>query len=350
MRAAVYHGIGTIKLECRDVPTIREDELLIKVRAASICGTDLKIQRIGHFKIPDPANVVLGHEVSGEIVQVGAYVSGWKVSQRVAVVPNIGCQKCEMCRRGYNNMCPDYEAFGISIDGGFEEYMRVPAIALSGGNIVAVPDGMSWEEAAVVEPLSCCFNAWKGLEVTPEDTVLVIGPGPIGACFVQLAKSYGAKQIIMVGRRESRLREAERFGADILIDSSKVDVLTEVMRITKGRGVDVVVTAASTPDLQPLSIQCLARHGRVNFFGGLKKGTLVELDTNRIHYWGLKVLGTTGSSVEDYDRSMRYVADGQVNVKDIISHRFALSEVNAAFDFARLGEGMKTVILPGEAA
>jgi len=123
----------------------------------------------------------------------------------------------------------------------------------------------------VIEPLSCCYNAFKGLQVTPEDTVLIIGPGPIGACFVQLAKTWGARQVIAVGRRESRLREIEKFGADVLIDSSQVDVLAEVQRITKGRGVDVVVTAASSPELQPLSVPAPGTHGRVNFFGGLKK-------------------------------------------------------------------------------
>lgn len=345
MKAAVFHAPGRIALEERPVHAIADDEMLVRPQAASICGTDLRIFGGGHFKIREGESRVLGHELAGTIVGVGKLVSGWRVGQRVAFTPNIGCGGCEMCRQGYNNMCPDYEAFGISLDGSFQERMRVPAIAIAGHNVFEVPDHLSFDEAAVIEPLSCCYNAFKGLDVTPEDTVLVIGPGPIGACFVQLARVWGAKKVFVVGRRQSRLAEIEKFGADVLIDSSKVEVLAEVMTLTGGRGVDVVITAASSPELQPLAVQLLATHGRVNFFGGLKKGTQVEIDTNRVHYRGLKLLGTTGSSNEDYFRSMRLVADGRINVRDIVSHRFALDEIGAAFAFAQSGQGMKTLVV-----
>jgi threonine dehydrogenase-like Zn-dependent dehydrogenase len=346
LKAAVYRAPGVIAVEERDVPRIRDDEILVKIRAASICGTDLRIYSGGHFKIDPGVSRVLGHELAGEIVAVGSYVSGWTVGQRVSVAPNVGCGRCEMCRQGHNNMCVDYEAFGITFDGGFEQHMRVPAAAIYEGNLFEVPDSLTWEEAAVIEPLSCCYNAWKGLKVTPEDTVLIIGPGSIGVCFLQLAKTWGAKKVIMVGRRDSRLAEVERFGADVLINSTKTDVAREVERITGGRGVDVVITAASAPELQSLAIHLLARHGRVNFFAGLQRGTKVELDTNRLHYWGLQVFGTTGSSINDYHRALRLVEDRLVNVGDIISHRFSIDEAPDAFRFALSGQGMKSVVLP----
>lgn len=345
MKAAVFHGPGVIALEQRDVYDVGDDEILLRTHAASICGTDLRIYGGGHFKIPQGASRVLGHEVAGTIAKVGRLVSGWRVGQRISLTPNIGCGRCEMCRQGYNNMCPDYEAFGISLDGGFQEYIRIPAIAIQGNNLFEIPSDLSFEEAALVEPLSCCYNAWKGLTVTPEESVLIIGPGPIGACFVQLAKLWGARKVIVVGRRESRLREIERFRPDVLIDSSQSDVRSEVMRATDGRGVDVAITAASSPELQPLAIELLARHGRVNFFGGLPRGSRVELDTNRVHYWGLKLLGTTGSSNEDYFRSLRLVAQGQIDVKSIVSHRYALDEAPVAFEFAKSGRGMKTLVV-----
>jgi threonine dehydrogenase-like Zn-dependent dehydrogenase len=242
-------------------------------------------------------------------------------------------------------MCPDYEAFGISVDGGFQEQMRVPAIAIRGGNVFEIPETLSFEEAAVVEPLSCCYNAFKGLSVTPEDTLLIIGPGPIGACFVQLGRRWGAKKVIVAGLTDDRLRAIEKFGADITINTSVKDLKSEIERITKGRGVDIIVTAASAPELQPLSIELLATHGRVNFFGGLPKGMTVPLDTNRVHYRGLTLTGTTGSSNEDYARSLRLVADGQINVRDIVSHRFALPEIGKAFETAIGGAAMKTMIV-----
>lgn len=345
MRAAVYRAPGDIVLEEREDLPPGDDEILVDVKAASLCGTDVRIFKSGHFKIPTPTRRVLGHEVAGVVSAVGRLVHGFREGMRVSFTPNIGCGRCEMCRQGYNNMCPDYEAFGISIDGGLQERMRVPAMAIRGGNVFEIPDALSFEEAAVVEPLSCCYNAWKGLRVTPEDTVLVIGPGPIGACFVQLARTWGARRVFVAGRNDARLREIERFGADALVNTTRTDLAAEIGRLTRGRGVDVVVTAASAPELQPLAVELLATHGRVNFFGGLPKGTTVPIDTNHVHYRGLTLTGTTGSSNEDYDRSLRLAAEGQINLRDLVSHRFALPDIARAFETAMSGTAMKTMVV-----
>ncbi len=348
MKAAVFKGVGRVELEDRDRPEICADELLIKVRSAALCGTDLKIVRGGHFRVGENETRVLGHEVAGDIVEVGSQVSGWQVGQRVSVVPNIGCGQCDMCRKGLNNMCPDYDAFGINIDGGFQQYMVVTAEALHGGNLFEIPEGMDYEAATLVEPLSCCFNGWKDLQVTPEDRVLVLGTGPIAGFFLQLARAYGARQVIVVGRRDGRLDEIADLGATDTVNSSAVDPREAVLSLTDGYGVDVAVTCAPAPELQSLAMSLLARHGRINFFSGLNKGTLVELDTNKVHYWGLKLLGSTGSSLDDYARSMKLVESGQIDVKRVISHRFGMHDAEYAFDHALAGKGMKTMILPQE--
>jgi threonine dehydrogenase-like Zn-dependent dehydrogenase len=345
MKAAIYRAPGDIVLEERDEERLGDDEILVDVRAASLCGTDVRIFRNGHFKIPTPTRRVLGHEVAGVIAEVGRLVAGYRPGMRVSFTPNIGCGVCEMCRQGYNNMCPDYEAFGISVDGGFQERMRVPAAAIRGGNVFEIPPELSFEEAAVVEPLSCCYNAFKGLAVSPEASVLIIGPGPIGACFVQLSRLWGARRIIVAGRSDARLAEIERFGADVLVNTTTTDLRREVEAATRGRGVDVAITAASAPELQPLAIELLATHGRVNFFGGLAKGTMVSLDTNRVHYRGLTLTGTTGSSNEDYDRSLRLASSGQINLRDIVSHRYGLGDIARAFETAAGGKAMKTMIV-----
>jgi L-iditol 2-dehydrogenase len=348
MKAAVFNGPGRLSLEERPRPEIGPDEILVRVQAASICGTDLKIYRGGHFRVGEGDTRVLGHELAGDIVEVGANVAWWKVGQRVSVVPNIGCGHCDMCRRGLNNMCPDYDAFGINIDGGFEEYMVVTPAAIYGGNLFEMPAALDWEAAALIEPLSCCFNAWKDLKVTPGDRVLVLGTGPIAGFFLMLARAYGARQVIVVGRRAARLAEIAGLGATDTVDSSEVDVVEEVMRLTGGRGVDVAVTAAPAPELQVQAMATLARYGRINFFSGLNKGTLVEIDTNKVHYWGLTLLGSTGSSIEDYARSLKLVESGQIDVKTVITHRFGMDQAVAAFDHALAGRGMKTLILPQE--
>lgn len=348
MKAAVYKGQGRIALEERPQPEPRDDEVLVRVFAASICGTDTKVLRGGHFRVGVNDTRVLGHELAGEIIKIGQHVSHWRLGQRVSAVPNIGCGHCDMCRKGLNNMCPDYKAFGIDIDGGFQQHMIVTAGAISGGNLFEIPKTMSYEEASLVEPLSCCFNAWKDLSVTPEDRVLILGTGPIAGMFLQLARAYGARQVIVVGRRAERLEEIAPLGATHTVDSSKVDVVDEVMRLTGGHGVDVALTCAPAAELQVQALSCLARLGRINFFSGLNKGTLVELDTNKVHYWGLKLLGSTGSSIEDYARALRLVETGQVRVTEVVTHRFGMCEAVAAFDHALSGRGMKTIIYPQE--
>ncbi len=350
MKAAVFKGVGLVTLDERDHPQIGPDEVLVKVQAASLCGTDLKIVRGGHFRVGEGDIRVLGHELAGDIVEVGENVGYWRVGQRVCAVPNIGCGHCDMCHRGLNNMCPDYDAFGINVDGGFQQYMVVPSKALYGGNLFEIPDALDYEAASLVEPLSCCFNAWKDLEVTPQDRVLVLGTGPIAGMFLQLAKAYGARQVIVVGRRDSRLEEIAELGATDTVNSSSVEVYDEVMRLTGGAGVSVALTCAPAPELQGLAMSLLARYGRMNFFSGLNKGTKVELDSNKVHYWGLKLLGSTGSSVEDYARSLKLVESGRIDVKRVVTHRFGMNDAMAAFNHGLSGKGMKTVLLPQEGA
>jgi threonine dehydrogenase-like Zn-dependent dehydrogenase len=345
LKAAYFYEPGVIKVEEVDVPQIGENEMLIRLKATSICGTDLRIFKHGHFKIPADQRRVLGHEIAGEIVQVGSLLEGFHEGMRVSAPPNVGCGLCEFCRDGYNNMCPNYEAFGISIDGGFQEYMRVPHIAITGGNIFPIPDHLGYEEAALAEPLSCCYNALRSVKTTHEDVVLVIGAGPIGAMHVILNRIAGAKKILVADIRQNRLDAIKEFGADVIINSSEVDLKEAVFEATNGRGADVIITAASVPQLQTQAVGLLATHGRVNFFGGLGKGVQVPIDSNRVHYKGLVLTGSTGSTNSDYFKSLMLIAEGRAEVDKLISCRFLLSDAIQAFDYALSGEGMKTMIV-----
>lgn len=346
MKAAIFYGINDIKIEEIDTPNIYEDEMLLKVRACAVCGTDLRIFKYGHFKIPKGVKRVLGHEVSGEIVEVGSKVKGYKVGMRVAVPPNIGCGVCEMCINGFNQMCPDYEAFGISVDGGFEEYMRIPASAIRAGNVIPIPDNLTFEEAAIAEPLSCCYNSYKALETKPGDTLLVVGAGPIGALHAMLNKLAGATKVIVADISEERLKEAKNLGADFTVNSAKNSLEEEVNKITNGRGADVIITACSVPDLQREALELAAVHGRINFFGGLpKEKENVTLNTNFIHYKELKALGTTGSSISDFCKSLQIISSGKIDVKPLISKTFSIEETVDAFEYAASGKGLKAVVI-----
>lgn len=345
MKAANFYEPGRMVVENVDIHQIKDSEILVRVHAASICGTDMRIMKYGHFRIPAGDHRVLGHEIAGEIVQVGKLIEGYRVGDRITLTPNIGCGVCEFCRDGYNNMCPDYEAFGISIDGGFQEYLRVPHIAIKGGNIFPIPSHLSYEEAVLVEPLSCCHNALRSVNTTYQDTVLVIGAGPIGALHVALNKIAGAKKVIVADIRQERLDMIRSFGADVTINSQERDLKEAIMQETKGRGVDVVITAASVPALQTLSVELLATHGRVNFFGGLGAHNPVLIDTNLVHYKGLKLVGTTGSTNSDYFKSLTIVSEGRIDMKKLISATYPIDHIGEAFAYAASGEGLKTLIV-----
>jgi threonine dehydrogenase-like Zn-dependent dehydrogenase len=345
MKAAYFHKPYKIEVEDAQIPKIEKNEMLLKVKAAAVCGTDLRIYKNGHFMIPPNTKRVLGHELSGEIVEVGSEVRGFSEGMPVVVVPNIGCGECAMCAKGYNQLCPNYEAFGISLDGGFQEYMRVPKEALAQGNIIRIPDGLSFVDAALAEPLSCVYSSYKMLQTKPGDSVLIIGAGPIGACHVMISRLAGATKVIVADISASRLSQVEKFGADVLIDSANENLLERVMEETNGLGMDVVITANSVPELQTLSLELTASRGRVCFFGGIPGGKeIVPLNTNLIHYKEITVVATTGSSITDFREALGIAASGRIPLNEIVTGKFSIEEIKDAFDYASSGLEMKAIV------
>lgn len=345
MKKAVYRGPHDIKVSESAIPEAGPFEALLRVKYCSICGTDIRIYNFGHFKIPAGTERVLGHEVVGEIVQVGSQVTSLRPGMRVAVAPNVGCGHCYMCVQGWNQLCPNYEAFGISLDGGFEEYMKIIAPAIHQGNVLEIPDEVSYEEALLVEPLSCVYNCYESLDMKAGDIALIIGAGPIGLLHVQLAKLGGAAKVILSETVEERLQEGAKFGADVLVNPSKENLEAVVDRETGGRGADVIITACSIPAVQQQALELAAIHGRINFFGGLPKGKeIVPLNTNLIHYKQLKVTATTGSNLHQFRKAMQLIASRRIKVQNFIDEVYPLEEIEAAFRIASSKTGKKIAI------
>lgn len=345
MRVASYYGKGDIRLEEKPIPRVGPGELLIKMQAAAICGTDLRIYKHGHFKIDPEDRRVLSHENAGVIESIGDGVVNFFPGDRVIVAPNVGCGQCAQCKAGFNQLCPDYDAFGINRDGGFAEFMLVEADAVKGGNVLKVPENLSLEDAVLAEPLSCVYNSWKMLGTKPGDSVLIVGAGPIGALHVAMNKLAGATQIFLADISDQRLADVKKFGADDTINSEQVDLVEYINDVTDGRGVDVVIAACSHPSIQSLSLEVAAIHGRINFFGGMPKGLEnVTLDTNKVHYKELIVLGTTGSSISDFQASLDLIASGKIEIEGLVTARYPLEEIHSAFEGALAGVGLKTLI------
>jgi len=287
------------------MPEINENELLIKVKACNICGTDIKILKYGYHKIKEGEHRILGHEVAGEVIKKGGNVYTFNLGDRVVVAPNIGCGHCYLCAAGYNNLCNDYEAFGISIDGGFAEYMKVPYKAITNGNLIKIPENLSFLEASINEPFSCVYNAYESLKTCPSDGVLIIGAGAMGLLHLILSKIAGAKKVIVSDISDDRLKLAKKYGADIILNPSKVNLKEKVFSNTKGKGADVIITACSIPSIQEEALDLAAKLGRINFFGGLPKGKdSIMFKSNIVHYRQLKITATTGSTISQFIKSM----------------------------------------------
>ena len=344
MRGARFHEPGRVVVDDLPEPEAGPGDIVVAVRAASICGTDRRIAANGHFKLAPGTPRVLGHEFAGEVVATGTNVTAYAVGDRVSVTPNVGCGVCEFCRAGFNNMCPDYDAFGVTLDGGFQDYVLIPEFAIARGNVFRLPDGVSYRAAALVEPLSCCYSAIRQLDVTPASTVLVMGAGPIGACHVMLSTLYGAKKIIVSNNRQPRLDFAASVGADVLVNLGEQKLADVVARETDGAGVDIALTCVSKASVQAEAVQLLATFGRVNFFAGLGVAQDVPIDTNRVHYRALTLTGTTGSSNSDYLTALGFVESGRIDLEAMVSRTFGLEDIGAAMDYAGSGEGMKAMI------
>jgi 2-desacetyl-2-hydroxyethyl bacteriochlorophyllide A dehydrogenase len=347
MLAAVYRGPHDIRLEEVQRPQPGPGEAVMRVRAVSICGTDLRIFNHGHFKIPEGAVRILGHELAGEIVAVGEQVTYLAPGTRVAVAPNVGCGVCWECAQGNNNLCPDYDAFGITLDGGFAEYMLITAPTVRQGNAVEIPDNLSFEEAALNEPLSCCYNAQQACRLTPGETTVIIGAGPMGLLNLLLARYSGAGQVIVSEIQEDRARQAAEFGADLVVDPRKQDLREAVLEATSGRGADVIIVAVGSAALQEQAVELAARGGRVNFFAGLAAGRdRACVSSNRIHYGQVTITGTTGSNHSQYRRTLQTLGSGQLSLASLVTARRPLREIDEAFADAASGEHLKVVVVP----
>jgi L-iditol 2-dehydrogenase len=347
MKVVRFHAPNDVRVEETSEPTAGADEVKIQVRNCSTCGTDVKIFKFGHHHIVPPR--VMGHEVAGEIVEVGANVSGWAIGDPVQVIAAIPCGQCRDCRAGRMTVCPNQESMGYHYDGGFAEYMVVPGKVLTVNGLNRIPVGVSFAEASVAEPLACVLNGQTLARVGTGDDVVVVGSGPIGCLHVRLARARGAARVFLVDLNPDRLRlAADLVHPDASLVGAEVDVVDEIAKLTDGRGADVVITAAASGRAQEQAVQMAARQGRLSFFGGLPKDNpVIALDSNLVHYRELTIVGANGSSPAHNAQALELIASGAVPVADLITHRLPLERTLEAFDIVARGEAIKTTIEPG---
>ncbi len=344
MLTARMYGVKELRLEELDLPQIGEDEILLKVKAASICGTDIRMWNNGYPGISEDSPRILGHEFSGVIDRVGKRVGNYKEGQRVAVAPNIGCGVCGQCIKGDGHLCSNYRALGIHLDGGFAQYTVIPASAVAGGNIALLEDHVTFEEAAINEALSCVCNGFERCNIRPGDFVLIVGSGPIGIMHAMFAKMAGAGRVYINDLSQERLDICKE------IDSSFITVKDNIMEVimadTSGEGVNVCITACPSPAAQAMALDITGFNGRINYFGGIAASKQpVAINTNQIHYKQLKVSGTTRASLTQFRKTLNFISTGVLDVKKLITNTIPLKEIEEGFQKAEAAVGLKNVIV-----
>jgi L-iditol 2-dehydrogenase len=346
MKVARFYAPGDIRIEDAPEPTVGPGEVKIRVRNCSTCGTDLKIFRFGHPNIRPPR--VIGHEIAGEVVDVGEGVSGWAEGDRVQVIAAIPDGTCEECRRGHLTVCENQLSMGYNFEGGFAEYMIVPREVLAVDGLNRIPEGIGFDEASVAEPFACVLNGQELARVGKGHDVVVIGAGPIGCLHVRLARARGAQRVFLVDLNAGRLKlSADRVQPDATVAAEDADPVEAIKQLTEGRGVDVAIVAAASGAAQEQALQMVAREGVVSFFGGLPKDNpVVRVDANLVHYRELTIVGANGSSPDHNKEALRLIASGEVPVKDLITHRLGLDDVRKALDIVASGEAIKVTIEP----
>lgn len=349
MRAVTYRGPHELVVEEHEDRPLAPGEVRVAVESAGVCGTDVRIYKGEHSAYAQATGRIPGHEIVGRIAEstVDELNDGLAVGDLVFVAPNIGCGRCLQCVTGNENLCPETDGIGITLDGGFAEHLVVPARAVEAGNLIPLDEGCKVDTAVLIEPLACVLRGQDKIQVQAGDTVLVAGGGPVGLLHIALASSRGASQVICSEPSPARREAATTAGATTVVDPTSVDLATAVSDATEGLGVDVVITAAPIHALQRAAIGLAAPRGRILFFGGLPKSQpTVELDTNTVHYKELLLAGTTASSLSDCQAAAELVARGDIQLDWMISAVRSLEHFADAVDKVQDASELKVVVKP----
>jgi len=346
MKVAVQTGVR--QFEVREVPdpVLPEDGLILRVTACGVCGSDLRRWREG--LPPGVDGIIPGHEIAGEVIAVGPKAARVAVGNRLALGPDIHCGHCWYCRRGLFNLCDHTRFLGITpgLPGGFAERLAIGGDVLANGIVHAVPDGLSDEIAALAEPCSSVLASHLKTNTSLNDTVVVIGAGPIGCLLVATARARGARAFIVV-RSARRRALVERFAPDAIIDSSQEDMVARTRALTGGLGADIAICANPDASTQEAAVRMVRKGGKVVIFGGLPKAhPLTTLDSNRIHYGEIEVIGAFSYHPTAHAMALDLFARNVIPVEKLITHRYPLDAIDAAFAMANSGEGLKVLVTP----
>ena len=345
MKAAVYYGPADIRLEEQPERIPTADNMIVEIHCCAICGTDLKLATIGNPRYHPPR--IIGHEIIGHITHVGDRVSGFAPGERVTFATTVSCGKCNYCRIGLQNICPNRTPISNDYDGGFTTHIEVPPLAISGGNVIKVPDSVPDEMASLSEPLSCVINALEIAGLKPGDRILIIGGGPLGALHAQAAIAWGASEVMIVQRSEPRLSLLRKLDGVTVIDGQNENVMGVVKERTDGMGADVISVCAPSLEAQQGALAYARNGGAISLFASLPtSGSEITLDTRTLHYGELRLVGASDSRPEHVRKAVEFMQAGKIQADKIITHRVLLENIHHGLELMKRKESLKVVVYP----
>ena len=299
MKAAVLEEQNKIVVKEVQNLDIDDDTILIKVKACGVCGSDIRIYKGGDKRVNYP--IIIGHEITGIIEKVGKNIQQFTEGDRVSASPGHACLNCTYCKNGQENVCINpFPSIGYAINGGYAEYFIIPAHLIKAGFVNKLPDNLTFEQATLAEPLACCLNAHRHMDIKQGDTVLIFGAGPVGCIHTKLSQINNASKVFLADLDSNRLELAKKFSPTKTINPTQENLKEIIMAETNNIGVDKVFVCAPSKKAQTDGLDLLAPKGKINFFGGLAKNdSKIEIDSNLIHYKELIITGTSSSTAQD---------------------------------------------------
>ena len=341
MRAAVFHGTNEIAIKKVPLP---DKGVILKVNACAVCGYDARVYRNGHRKVNPP--VILGHELCGELMKtVQSNGHAIKAGSRVAVCPLVPCLGCVYCKSGKYNLCANLAEIGSTRNGGFAQYVEIPEQLLKIRGLVAVPDGLTDEEASLLEPLACCLNSFSQMSpVEHGSPVVIIGDGPIGLLHLQLFKALTDARVGVVGKIPFRMDKARAMGADAVFAYGRRTARDVVENFAGESGAKIVIISTSNPEAFGLATQIAGKSGKINLFAGMPHGKILPLDPNWLHYNQISITGTFSSTPALLQEAARIAQEKVVDLSKVVTHQYPLADIEKAIEVTEKYSGLRAVI------
>lgn len=342
MRAAVFYGPN--KMEIKEVDLkLGQTETAIKVNACAVCGYDVRVFRNGHKKVKPP--VILGHEICGEVVERISTPNGTlQPGTRIAVSPVIPCLSCRYCKAQQYNLCDNLQEIGSTVDGGFAEYIKIPQQIIKVGGLIPVPDNLTNDEAALLEPLACCLNGFSRFDkIDKEQNVLILGDGPIGLLHLQISKALYHSKTIVVGKVPFRMQKAKSMGADeVFLFDDKTE--ENIIDYTSGDGMNLIIVATNNPETLPFVKKVASKNSKINFFAGFSSDNTFEVDPNWLHYNQVSIFGSFSSTPELLRKAAKLASGGEIDLSKIVTEKCSLDQIKHAITATEKFQGLRTIV------